>query len=463
MVSSEGEVEASAPRLLVVAPDVIGPRMAGPGLRYLAVARAMARSMPVTLAVGVTGSTLPSVPEPLLTVRSYSNREELEQLVDGCDVVFCQFIDTNVVRHALRLKKRVIYDLYNVLPVETIGSDIVSGFSDMPSKDREFRELLKYFRFCAVTGSYFVSSNARQRDYWLGFIMASGALVPSNFGSRSAEEIIGLLPFGMDDDEPVQSERSLRNLPAISENDFVILWAGGIWDWFDPETPIRAIAELRKATDDIKLVFYGTVHPNPIIGRPKAVGRAQNLAAELGVLGTHVIFLDDWAPSSSRANYLLDADAALSAHHDSLETYYAFRTRVLDHFWASLPSIVSRGDWFAEYIDDNRLGIVTEPGSVASTVEAVVALRDRARAGEVRDAIRQVRPDWRWSKTTSDLRAALAQWDDLPLIAEPEAHPETELRPEASIHARATTQTTVRRAVGFAKRTASRAKKRLAP
>jgi glycosyltransferase involved in cell wall biosynthesis len=393
------------PRLLVVAGDVVGKRMAGPGMRAVAVAKALAPSMSVTLALGVAGSEPIGLEADGVVVTEYRSREELELLVAGSDVVFCQFIDTNVARIAVQRNVRLVFDLYNALPVETVGAEVISGVRDPAGKDREFSELLRYFRFCAQAGSYFVASNERQRDYWLGYIMASGGILPSTLDHRSADDLIGLAPFGMEESDPVQNRHGLRGRHGIREDDIVVLWAGGIWDWFDAETPIRAVAALAEEDPRYKLVFYGTVHPNSTIGRPPAVERAQKVAEELGVLGTAVVFLDEWVPADERADFLLDADLAVSAHKSSLETHYSFRTRILDHFWARLPSIVSEGDWFAEYIAREGLGSVTPIGDVDATKAAIRRLGDDVEAREaVRCRIDGIREEWRWSATTAPLR-----------------------------------------------------------
>lgn len=406
--SEEVENEPARRRLLVIAPDVVGARMAGPGLRFVAIARALAPHVDVTFASGVSGSGVVDFDGAAVTTVAYSSRAELEVLIDGTDAVFCQFIDTNVARHAVESGIRIIYDLYNALPIETIGAERISGFDTAPEKDREFAELLRYFRFCCITGSLFVTSNERQRDFWLGFMMASGALMPSTLDERDEKAIMPLLPFGMENHEPSRTRSALRGAHGITADDFVLIWAGGIWDWFDAETPIRAVAALAETNPNVKLVFYGTEHPNAVIGRPKAVDRARSLAEELGVLGTQVIFLDAWVPAAERADYLLDADAAVSAHRPSLETRFAFRTRVLDHFWARLPSIVSDGDWFAEYIREEGLGLVVPCSDLDAMVAAINRMSsDALLRSETIDRIDAVRERWRWEATTASLVHAL--------------------------------------------------------
>lgn len=403
------------PKVLVVAPDVVGKKMAGPGIRYYEIAKSIAQHMPVIFAVGVEGSDLPKFNSDAISVHSYNSLGELTSLIDQSDVIFCQFIDTNAVTYALSKNKRIIYDYYNVLPIETVGADRISGYTGVDDKNREFTELLKYFSFCSQTGSYFVASNDRQRDYWMGYIMANQAIMPSNATGKDVSDFIGLVPFGMESLPPNQTTHGLRGKYGITDTDFVLLWCGGIWDWFDADTPIRAVANLAKKNPSIKLVFYGTTHPNKNIGTPKNVTKAISLAKDLGVYQKNVIFHEGWVPASERANYLLDADIAISTHLKSLETHFAFRTRILDHFWANLPTIATRGDWFTEYIEKNDLGVGVDSSDVKQIEDAICVLMDEQKRNEVIENIKDIRDYWQWKNTTKPLIDALKNYQSLPI------------------------------------------------
>ncbi|MFT4135077.1 glycosyltransferase [Microbacterium sp.] len=398
------------PRLIIIAADVVGARMAGPGLRFVKIAEQLAAVADVTLAVGIEGSDTETLRDRGFSVAPYRDRDELIALVSHNDIAFCQLIDEEVVRRGAEAGCRFVFDLYNVLPAEAVGAERIGGFDTQPEMDDVFRGVLSFFRFCMRAGSYFVTSNERQRDFWIGYLMSADGLLPSDLDGRHVAELIGLAPFGMEDGEPEAEEHGIRGRMGIGADDLVLLWAGGIWDWFDAETPIRAVAELRRERPDVHLVFYGTTHPNALIGRPKTVERARSLAEELGVLDAGVHFVEGWVPADRRADFLLDADIAISSHKESFETRYAFRTRILDHFWASLPSIVTEGDWFAGYIEGEGLGCVVPYGDVAATKAAIVELADDARRRAVRERIQAIRPSWRWSQTTAELAGAIAQW-----------------------------------------------------
>lgn len=423
MVTTPTAAPPRRPRVVVVTADVVGARMAGPGIRFVEIATQLAQVSDVTLAVGIEGSDIASLADRGFAVREFRGREELVALVSAHDIAFCQLIDDEVVRQGVAAGCRFIFDLYNALPAEAIGAERIGGFDTQPEMDEVFADVLSFFRFCMRAGSYFVTSNDRQRDFWVGYMMSAGGLLPSELRGRYTDDLIGLVPFGLEDGDPDADRRAIRGELGIGEDDLVLLWAGGIWDWFDAETPIRAVAEVRRDRPDVHLVFYGTTHPNSLIGKPRNVERAEALARELGVLDVGVHFIEGWVPAGERAAYLLDADVAICAHKSSFETRYAFRTRILDHFWATLPSIVTEGDWFSEYIETRGLGDVVRYGDVAGTARAIRDLSDPGRRAQVRRSVAGIRDDWRWSATTSDLKTVVSDWESRLLPRELPAPP----------------------------------------
>ena len=131
-------------------------------------------------------------------------------------------------------------------------------------------------------------------------------------------------------------------IPGIHERDKVLLWGGGIWNWLDPLTPIRAVHALSRKRDDVKLLFLGVEHPNPGVHQQAMAARAVELAKELGLYDRFVFFNFGWVPYEERADYLLESDLGISGHPDTVEARFSFRTRLLDYFWAGLPTVATR-------------------------------------------------------------------------------------------------------------------------
>ena len=145
-------------------------------------------------------------------------------------------------------------------------------------------------------------------------------------------------------------------MPGIGPDDKVILWGGGIYNWFDPLTLLRAVDKLRSRLPNVRVYFLGIRHPNPDVGEMRRTIETLELSDELGLTGTHVFFNDDWVEYDDRPNYLLEADVGVSTHLDHVETAFSFRTRVLDYLWAGLPVVATQGDALAGVIESRGAG-----------------------------------------------------------------------------------------------------------
>ena len=69
----------------------------------------------------------------------------------------------------------------------------------------------------------------------------------------------------------------------------------------------------------------------------------------------------------------------MSAHADHLETRFAYRTRLLDCFWAGLPVVCTAGDDLADYVAREGLGGACPPGDVEAVSTAVEQVLERGR------------------------------------------------------------------------------------
>jgi soluble cytochrome b562 len=104
-------------------------------------------------------------------------------------------------------------------------------------------------------------------------------------------------------------------------------------------------------------------------------GACRKRAEALGLHDRHIFFYEQWVPYHQRADFLLEATIAVSLHRDHLETdYAAVRSRILDHLWAGLPSIVSAGGAAAELLTDAGAGLVVPPGDHEAVARALLLL-----------------------------------------------------------------------------------------
>lgn len=362
------------PRTLIVANDRIGSKMAGPGIRYFNLARELAHDSEVTLIVPTEPDIEIDFADVLIGPR-LSYRRFLD-LAGRSDVVLAQQLSARAMRSLAGSRAKVIYDLYDPLLIEVLP--LLAAGSDRAKSNWVHRQVVQRQLLALLTGDAFLCASERQRDLWLGLLTALGRVdIDAYAADPTLRGLVDVVPFGLPSEPPTSSRRVLKGVvEGIAESDSVLLWGGGIWEWFDPITVIRAVARIAETRSDVKLFFLGRTHPNPNTVAMTMPAQALQAARELGVEGTAVFFNDGWVDYDERAAYLVEADLGVSAHQDSVETRFAFRSRLLDYFWAGLPTLTTGGDVLGDLVAERHLGRALPAGDVDAWAAAIPALLD---------------------------------------------------------------------------------------
>lgn len=367
-------------KILCLTLEPISAQMAGPAIRCLELSRQLAQEFSVTVAspcVVEKNITLETSATANLVVRAGAGKSEIHALARDADILFIQ---ANVLRRFPALAtmgKFLIVDLYDPY-LFTLIAQFQDHQTDTSASYRLMHQLLeKHMLAC----DFAVCATERQRDYWLGRFCALGRVDQRMFRfDPSLRKLIDIAPFGLPQKPPVKSGPGMKEtIAGINADDNVLLWSGGIWQWFDPLTIIRALYQCQAQLPHVKLFFMGSQSPNPKVPLMPVAVEAQKLAQELGLLNTKIFFAPDWIEYDQRANYLLEADAAVSAHFDNVETRFSFRTRLLDNFWAGLPVLTTEGDELANLIDEYQAGISLPEKDVdawASGIQKITLDRD---------------------------------------------------------------------------------------
>lgn len=356
-------------RILIVTDDVLTHAMAGPAIRAWQIATALSADHDVVLA-----TTSPTCERPASGFRAESAGEDrFAELEQWCSVVVLQGYVLNHVPALRSTEKVMVVDLYDPLHLETLE---LTREQPEPDRTSHVASSVRVLGAQAERGDYFVCASDKQRDLWMGFLSAAGRVNPDNYlRDPSLRRLIDVVPFGLPDHPPARTGPALRGVvPGIGAGDEILLWGGGVYDWLDPLTAIRAVDVVRRAHPGVRLYFLGVRHPNPAIEESRALVAARRLAADLGLAGSHVFFNEGWVAYEDRAGFLLESDLALSLHMEHLETSYSFRTRILDCIWAGLPIVSTRGDTFAEVIEREGIGRVVPAGDVEAVAAAVTGL-----------------------------------------------------------------------------------------
>ena len=403
--------------VLILNHEPISERMPGPSLRNWELARVLARRFDVTLAA----PGQPDLQSTDFKVIGWDS-EPPADLIAGSDVVkvsgFLLFQHPPIAN-----ARHLVVDLYDPFPLENLHM-----YEERPVGER--------YRIAAHdadvqsglvrAGDVFLCASERQRDFWLGWLAAAGRVNPYlHRADPGFEKFVLVVPFGVSDEPPQPRPRRFRGTMAgIREGDLIVIWGGGIWNWFDPLTLIRAAAQTRDRLPHLRVVFPVTSVPSPDVLPMRMLDEARKLSEDLGLTGSRVFFGSSWIPHDDFGGILLEADIGVSLHQPSVETRFSFRTRILDYLWAGLPIIATEGDSMADVIRAGDLGAVVPPGDVAAVVAALVALgSDVARRQACAKRSRATAARFRWSEVARpliDYCAAPFQAPDLAARSEEE-------------------------------------------
>jgi glycosyltransferase involved in cell wall biosynthesis len=379
------------PRVLLICADPVGEQMAGLGIRCWELARVLSGVASVTLAHG--GSEEGEREGVRLLAFCPHSPRPLRGLIAASDAVIAHPQWPLVDRWLRRSRARVIIDLYCPETLETL--ELWAGRGQF---ERRQRTATTQDRLHAAlrTGHHFMCASETQRDLWIGAMSALRLIDPAAYDrDPSLRSTIDVVPFGVPDTAPPAAggEGPRESVPGLGEDTEIVLWNGGIWRWLDAETAIRAVVELAERRPSVRLVFMGGGSQHP--AAREAGEAAQALARSLGALGSTVHFHSSWVPYAERSGWLAQADCALSCHRDHLETRFAFRTRMLDCFWAGVPVVCTEGDDLADYVSRRGLGEACPPESVAVVSAALERVLDRGRASYA-DALATAAAEHSW-------------------------------------------------------------------
>jgi GT2 family glycosyltransferase/glycosyltransferase involved in cell wall biosynthesis len=385
-------------KIVIATQETLSARMAGPAIRAWAMAEALSLEHDVEL---VTTGTC-TISHPRFTCRSVG-LADMRGLERWCDILVFQGLILSMFRWLVGSDKILIADIYNPFHLEQLEQAKDQGAE---GRARTVSDCTTALNDQLTRGDFFLCASEKQRDFWLGQLSAVGRLNPKNYDAdETMEKLIAVAPFGVPDDPPVHTRDALKGVvPGIGVDDKVILWGGGIYNWFDPLTLLHAVDRLRHRRPEVRLFFLGLKHPNPDVPEMRMAVATRALSDALGLTDKHVFFNEGWVPYEDRQNYLLEADIGVSTHLDHVETAFSFRTRILDYLWAGLPIVATGGDTFADLIEGKGLGLTVPPGDVEALEDALFRLLDdEAFHAACKDRLAEIVPNHAWSRVLGPL------------------------------------------------------------
>ena len=332
-------------RIALLCSEPIRESMAGIGIRYLE----FARRLP-TLGIDTVLVSPGPVRQaqdlglPVERLRRYE-RGGLARILCDCDGIVAQ---GHLANEALRTasSKPIAIDLCDPFLIENLVYSR-DGKSELFARDR-LSWLLQMSR-----GDFLLCSSEEQRTFYLGFLASLGRINPDSV-RRDPElaHLLAVVPFGLPDELPVHRPY----LPTAAKGKKRFLF-GGLYDWYDPWTVLKAFEILDRP--DWSILFVR--NPNPETTPQTLIGRVARWAGEHGWLGNRVEIID-WVPAERRFDLLRDVDALVATHSATIEAQISIRTRFLEAMLAGCPIVASEGGTIARIVAARTAGFTVPTG-----------------------------------------------------------------------------------------------------
>ena len=361
--------------VVVHTPDVVGERMAGPGIRAWHFAGELAKHFTTTLVCKREGE-LPGSAD--FRVAQRGSAEALVAM-KAADVVIGQ--PARGFRRQRR-GQRIVFDLFDPVLLE-----LREMYGKHPSMRQRIHLIAESGRVkrAVAQSDLLIVATAKQREL---YAETNGPIVE--------------IPFGIEDVEVAA--------PETREN--IILWGGGTWEWLDPGTAVEAVKDVNRRGIDCRLLFLGRSRPNP-----HAVDRRREdrLDALIKSGEPFIEANETWTPYRDRLAWLRRSKVAIMLHRPTAEAAYSIRTRLFDAIAAAVPVITTEQGFAAELVAAEKLGVVVPPSDPAAVADAIARLigDDGFHAACVSNLIR-IQPRFAWDVVTRPLVEAVKEWQRQP-------------------------------------------------
>jgi glycosyltransferase involved in cell wall biosynthesis len=357
--------------VVVATPDVVGARMAGPGIRALHLARQLAAVAPTTLIAKVEdGGGFSAVDR---------DSAEAREALRNARVLIGQPARGFRKHHR---DQRIVYDLFDPTVLE-----LRELYGTFPSLRQRVHLAAEWWRLSAalMTADLLMTAAPQQRRFYAALQSGDAPWID--------------VSFGIDAQELSSCDKPQAN---------VIVWGGGVWEWLDPKTAIDAVLDVNAHGLACKLLFLGRSRPNrDLVDRR----RADRFDALLARGGEHVSAPVDWVPYAERLSWLRSGKIAIMLHRSTAEAEYAIRTRLFDAIAAGVPVIATEKGFAAELVQEEGLGVVVpaeDVGAVAGAIRKL--LTDDVFRSRCVMNLERLRPQYAWNVVTRPLTDAVKAW-----------------------------------------------------
>ncbi len=312
-------------------------------------------------------------------------------------VVFGAYPPPQPLWFAYQKKKTILTYLWSVAP---IGSLEFKDFNSQHKQKQLHQYIASSFNLSLMISDKIFCRDKQVKTLLWGSLTSLGRLNLDNYlQHKKLSNIIEEAPFGMEKNIPKHKKDIYRGkYKNINQDDFLLIWNGGVWNWNDGQTLVRVMKKLSK--DKIKLIFQGFKHPDKDQKLSLEAKRTLRVAKNQALINKNVFFSEQWIPFRQRGNYLTECDVGVVSSPDIPEANLFLKTRIYDYLWAELPVILNDCEAFAPIIEAKGLGLVVKTGNGQDWVRKICELkRNKDLRNRIIRNIRDYKKELTWSKT----------------------------------------------------------------
>lgn len=268
---------------------------------------------------------------------------------------------------------------------------------------------IQFVREVLLRGDIFSVCGIPQKHMLVGELAMTGRLNHLTFGYEFVRTILpGAAPLDIDPSEG-KSRNLLSNLD-VSNEDFVVLWAGGYNTWTDTQTLFKGLEWAMEQNPSIHFVSVGA---NTYQAKDNTY--AQFLEYIQNSKHRKHYHMLGWRPWVEIPQYYAESDIGINIDALHYETIYGTRTRLLEMISVGLPVITSLGSELSYTLREQQLAITFEIQDWKSLGRQILSL---SRNPEKRDnmskmSLQYAKKDLSFESTTIPLR----DWVQTPQVA----------------------------------------------
>lgn len=284
-----------------------------------------------------------------LTVTTW-NPPTLRQILEQHSVVVMRYAMGEAKEIIAKLKPDHILVSDSYIP---ISIEVAARNSNDKYENDNFLRLQEGSALATRRADYFLYASPAQKNYYLGYLAGLNKLNPATYSQL--EERMFEVPYGIDTSE--KKKELLKRKPDSP----TLLWYGAFYSWFDMESLIGSLIQLKKKVPGFKLIIAGA--KNPYNKDPGILAHYKKTTEALEVLGDTIEYIN-WHPFDERFEVYAKATAIITWNHLGLENLLAWRTRLMDFVLSDRPIITNGGDPLGE-------DLITRGIAYRATVEDV--------------------------------------------------------------------------------------------